>query len=208
MRVLELFKGTGSVTKYCSQHAEYEVVSLDIDPQSEATHTCNILDWDYTAYPKGHFDIVWASPPCTEYSTMLFRRARRLEEADSIVQKVLEIIRYYEPQSWFIENPFSGLLKKRVFMRDIPYVVVSYCRYGYAYQKHTCIWTNALGFVPKRCRFDCDALENGKHQALVIKTRSLATKHSIPQPLIQELLEEAREMCPLAHRLRRYPRAS
>ena len=202
MRILELFKGSGSISKYCQEHAEYEVLSLDIDPNSKADVTCNILEWDYNKYEKGHFDVVWASPPCTEYSTMLFRRARRLDEADAIVRRVLDIIAYFEPPYWFIENPRNGLLKTREFMRDKPYYDVSYCKYGYEYQKHTRIWTNALEFVPKKCCFDCNSLVDGKHKALVLKTKSLTAKHSIPPLLVKDLIETARETYPLARRAR------
>ena len=51
MRVLELFKGTGSLTKYCEANG-WECVSLDIEPKFGATHTCDILDFDYTQYPE------------------------------------------------------------------------------------------------------------------------------------------------------------
>ena len=29
---------------------------------------CNIMDWDYKVYPPKHFEVISASPPCTEYS--------------------------------------------------------------------------------------------------------------------------------------------
>ena len=66
MRVLELFSGTGSVGKVCKEK-DWEVISLDL---KNAEINCNILDWDYTIYPPGHFDIIWASPPCDTFSCL------------------------------------------------------------------------------------------------------------------------------------------
>ena len=188
MRVLELFRGTGSIGKYCEELG-YDVFSLDIDPKAQASVTTDIMNWDYAMYPVGHFDIIWASPPCTEYSTMCFRRPRKLDVADAIVQRVLDIINYFKPTTWYIENPRSGMLKTRPFMVGLPYYDVSYCRYGYLYRKHTRIWTNMKGFKPLYCNKDCESMKEGKHTSLVLKTRSLAAKHSKPQPRVKALID-------------------
>ena len=58
MRLLELFSGTRSIGRAFIEKG-FEVVSVDIDPKANATHTCNILDWDCTVYPPDHFDVVW-----------------------------------------------------------------------------------------------------------------------------------------------------
>jgi len=66
-RLLELFCGTKSVGKVF-EPAGYEVVSLDYDTKFDATHTEDILAWDYKQYPVGHFDVIWASPDCTTWT--------------------------------------------------------------------------------------------------------------------------------------------
>ena len=66
MRVLELFSGTHSVGKVCNEKG-WEVISLDL---KDADINQNILEWDYTMYPVGHFDIIWASPPCDTFSRL------------------------------------------------------------------------------------------------------------------------------------------
>ena len=64
INVLELFSGTGSIGKVCKQ-LDWNVVSVDM--LLPADHQVDIMEFDYKQYPKDHFDIVWASPPCTNY---------------------------------------------------------------------------------------------------------------------------------------------
>ena len=45
-RALDLFSGTGSVSRELENQG-FHVTSLDIDPRAHATHTCNILKWEY-----------------------------------------------------------------------------------------------------------------------------------------------------------------
>lgn len=191
IKVLELFKGTGSVGKYCSQFPDiYEVISLDIEPRFKATFTESILTWDYKKYEVGHFDIIWASPPCTEYSLCLTSRPRDFSVGDPIVLKALEIIDYLKPTIWFVENPQTGYLKTRPFMKDIPFYDVSYCKYGHPLRKQTRIWTNLKDFCPKVCKQDCENMENGKHKnGRAFFDNKKSKRMIIPQPLITSLFE-------------------
>ena len=114
-RLLELFCGTKSVGR-AFEAAGWEVVSLDIVSKFEPT----------TTFPPHHFDMVWASPVCTEYSCVLMTRLRRLLEGDALVLSALEIIAHFDPLMWIVENPATGLLKTRPFMepggRDLLHV--------------------------------------------------------------------------------------
>ena len=107
MRLLELFSGTGSVGTVAKQLG-YNVVSLDL---KQADINIDILQWDYTTYEVGYFDIIHASPPCIEYSMALTTRPRDIIKANEIVLKCLEIIEYLKPKYYTIENPQTGLLK-------------------------------------------------------------------------------------------------
>mgnify|MGYP000213327476 CR=1 FL=1 len=83
MKLLELFSGTGSVGNV-ARSLGFDVISLDL---KNADINTDILDWDYTIYPVGYFDVVWASPPCTEYSKAKSRGNRNIEYANQIVLK-------------------------------------------------------------------------------------------------------------------------
>ena len=164
MSVLELFSGTRSVGKVCDEIG-WKTVSVDLI--LEADHKCDIMEFDYKQYPQDHFDVVWASPPCTAYSNLQncwLNRERKgkvftkecmeedRKEADKLVLKTLEIIDYFKPSLWFIENPQTGQLRKREMMKDIPFYDVDYCMYSdWGYKKRTRIWTNKEHFSPKLC---------------------------------------------------------
>ena len=152
MRILELFSGTGSVGRAFASRG-WEVVSLDLDPKTDATIHANVLEWDHTVFPPGHFDAVWASPCCTHYSCARrgAKTPRNLDLADSLVRRSLEIIGYFQPQAWFIENPQTGLLKDRPFMSGVPFADVDYCAYcDWGYRKRTRLWNN-VGFQGRHC---------------------------------------------------------
>ena len=112
---------------------------VDIDARFKPTIVADILCWDFSMYPSGFFHTIWSSPPCTEYSRALTTRKRNLKLADRVVQKTLEIIKYFNPVRWYLENPRWGLLKDRRFMREIPFVdleQISVARLNTFFQRH------------------------------------------------------------------------
>jgi hypothetical protein len=167
---LELCAGTCSFSNVAITHG-YTPVTVDIDPEFNTTHVCDILDFDFrTLYPDpNHFDMIWCSPPCTQYSNAKRSGVRDFETADAIVSKCLEIILYYLPAQWYIENPYTGYLKSRPIMEGIPFVQVNYCAYDPArgMKKSTAIWTNDKQFGPRLCPGEgkCPAMEGPRHRA-------------------------------------------
>ena len=203
-RLLELFSGTKSVSKAIGSRYN-EIVSVDILEKFEPSVVSDILRWDYKIYPPGHFDAIWASPPCTEYSKMKYISGapRNLELADRIVQRTIEIIDYFQPERWYIENPQTGLLKDRPFMLGIPFTDVDYCMYSdWGYKKKTRIWT-AVDYEGKLCDKKCGNINNGIHGSPIMPfkvynlDKSLAVYRSqnkdylyrIPEKLIVELFD-------------------
>ena len=141
LRALDLFSGTGSVAEALRAWG-YEVVTVDNDKSRKADVQESILGWDYSQYPAGYFDIVAASPPCTEYSqAMTAKRPRRLRQADALVAKALEIIQHLEPRLWWIENPRWGLLRTRSVVKDLPFLDLDFCQFSSdGFRKATRFW--------------------------------------------------------------------
>ena len=102
MRLLELFSGTGSVGSVFRRHG-WEVVSLDL--VGTPTIRADILQFDYRQL-GGTFDLVWASPCCTQYSIARSKAKtpRNLAHADALVRRAFEIVAYFKPRCWAIEN--------------------------------------------------------------------------------------------------------
>lgn len=197
MRILELFSGTGSVG-HAFELLGWRVTSLDILPG--ATITSDILDWDYAAHaPEGFYDFIWASPPCTHYSIARTKALtpRDFELADSIVNKTLEIIEYFNPTMWLIENPQTGYLKTRPMMQGLPWWDLTYCKYGFPYKKKTRIWGVLPTFAPTRpCskEHNCEHIRDGKHPAIAQRGTTIRTTghtlrelYSIPPDLCDEI---------------------
>jgi len=177
MKVLELFSGTGSVGK-CCKALGWEVVSVDL--LLPADHQVDILDFDYKQYKKDEFDIVWASPPCTNYSKLqdswlgrmrkgeIYTREiqeKEMNEDDKLVLRTLEIIDYFNPEYWFIENPAGSKMKDRPFMKDLNNYVVDYCMYSdWGYRKRTRIWTNKKDWNALKCDKNCGNMVGSLHK--------------------------------------------
>ena len=213
INVLELFSGTGSVGKVCDKLG-WNSVSVDLI--ADADHKVDIMEFDYKQYPKDYFQVVWASPPCTNYSKLqdgwlgrmrkgeIYTREiqeKEMNQDDKLVLKALEIIDYFNPDLWFIENPSSSRMKDRSFMKDIPFYLVDYCMYSdWGYRKRTRIWTNKKEFFPKLCDKNCGNMIGNLHKTNLgnserrEKTKGSATsqndRYRIPEDLIISLFTD------------------
>lgn len=156
MRLLELFCGTKSVGQVFEKIG-YEIISLDYNPKFNATHTENILTWDYTIYPPDHFDVIWASPDCRSFSLAGSGKHRSLkniygyteiaELSNKMIYSLIKILKYFNCKAWFIENPRALLQHYPPFTQFIKDVnanknLVYYGNYNWGFPKPTNIWSN------------------------------------------------------------------
>jgi hypothetical protein len=203
MKLLELFSGTGSVGFKWREH--HEVISVDIDGKFGPEIVTDILKWDHTLLDFRP-DFIWASVPCEQYSIArtTAKTPRNLELADALVNKTLEIIKYFKNINpdliWFIENPDSSLLWKRFDFYQ--HVRLDYCQYGAYYRKRTRIATNSKWIPRNLCNSKtCVRCVDGKHMQsaqrgpskvglvrMINDTCSLNKLHALPLELTDEIL--------------------
>ena len=212
LKVLDLFSGSKSVQKAVDDKLArfFEVTSLDL---ARADINIDILDWDYqNEFKPGDFDVIWCSPPCTFFSPL--RRcnigrfgitAESIEEdiqnkGIPLLRKSEEIIEYFKPKFYFIENGMMSRLKNFVAKNPTQFYTVDYCSYGFEYRKRTNIWTNLPRrfFEPQLCEKDCGSynFETNRHKKQVNDfgggTNALVTggrcrRSAVPARLIQSL---------------------
>lgn len=139
MKMLDLFNGGGSV---CSVFRErgWDVVTLDIDSSNNPDICADIMDVNPLLMQDkyGHFDFIWASPPCECFSVASIGKhwhkggipkTEKAQQAKCILRKTKELIEVLSPPFWLIENP-RGMMRKMDILILAPRVTVTYCQYG------------------------------------------------------------------------------
>lgn len=185
-KVLELFSGTHSIGRVCKERGiEVVSLDRDLgdtcpfDENYKSLHHIkeDIMTWDYKVFDPKTFYLITASPVCLWWSSLrnswIGRKSKTINPNGKIVtkedlerdiqmygipmvDKVFEILDYFKPEYFIIENPSTGLMKNYI-NNLIPYYDVDYCKYSeWGYKKKTRIWTNIENFKPKICKDDCE----------------------------------------------------
>ena len=201
MRIWDLCSGTGSVSKVWAD-AGHETLTLDLDRKCAPDICADILTWEYTSFSLDCPDFIWCSPPCTQYSKARTRAKtpRDLEGADAIVQRCLDIIAYWKPRFWVIENPQTGLLKTRDVIQGLSWKDVDYCSYQdpVLYRKRTRLWTNCTCWVPRppcthvghphSAQKGPQRVRGRPGQFLEDDVMKLSTLHQVPRALTTDIM--------------------
>lgn len=209
-KLLELFKGTGSVG-VTAKKMGWKVLSLDNDPTFSPDIVEDVLKWDYKSIPTP--DFIWASPPCTTFSLAAAWVKHRqpgtgkalteeAKEGDRILRRTLLIIRYFlkkNPNLKFcIENPL-GFMRKMKELSSFERYTTSYSAYGFPVSKPTDFWTNFhLSLKPRQP----GTHTIGKGEKWVVKLREYMDRKGrnvkrmdsllgmVPYPLVKTILEQ------------------
>lgn len=96
--MLDLFCGLGGASA-AFREAGWEVIGVDIEPKFKPDIIADLTDWHWEG---GAVDLIWASPPCQEFSTV--RRPRIYDPDMSLVEASRRIIEEVAPDWWVIEN--------------------------------------------------------------------------------------------------------
>jgi hypothetical protein len=203
-RLLELFKGTGSVGK-AAKRKGMEVKSLDFLEKYKPDILADMLTWDYKKWSQENSnyipDFIWASPPCNTFSTLAYplkeRNTKtatpysaRAKQGTQILYRTLEVIRHFQrlnPKLLFIiENP-RGMMRMDAKMKKIPMETTTYCAYGDFKRKPTDFWNNLPNGLTLKPVCGCP---NPDMITSVEDLRTIEERYSIPQRLMTKLLME------------------
>jgi hypothetical protein len=201
MYILELFAGSKSIGNVAEQ-LRMNVYSSDIEQFGGIDYVVDILEFDVNKVPFKP-DIIWASPPCTGFSVAAIGRNWTKTDGDAIpksdtarlgielVKKTIEIIDYFNPKYFFIENP-RGMLRKLQIMQRFKRHSVTYCQYGDSRMKPTDIWTNSQTWIPRPACKNGDTCHVSAPRGSRTGTQGLANafeRSKIPNQLCEEILK-------------------
>jgi C-5 cytosine-specific DNA methylase len=99
--MLDLFSGSGAASRAAAVRG-WEVLRIDNGEGTAADLRIDLATWDASNVTPGHYDLVWASPPCTKLSTA--GRNRNTEEGLVLVRAALRLIEKLRPRWWVLEN--------------------------------------------------------------------------------------------------------
>lgn len=118
-RMLDIYSGLGGASEAFVK-AGWEVHRLENNVLlREVPHTkmIDVLEWPFDEIPIGYYDFIWASPPCTAFSTayaaprsVAARKGEKYDPDLTLLRKAKEIIDHLQPPYWVIEN-VSGASK-------------------------------------------------------------------------------------------------
>jgi len=201
MNILELFAGSKSIGNVAEQ-LRMNVYSSDIEQFGGIDYVVDILEFDVNKVPFKP-DVIWASPPCTGFSVAAIGRNWTKIDGDAIpksdtarlgielVKKTIEIIDYFNPKYFFIENP-RGMLRKLQIMQRFKRHSVTYCQYGDSRMKPTDIWTNSETWIPRPACKNGDPCHISAPRGSRTGTQGLANafeRSKIPNQLCEEILK-------------------
>ena len=198
MKVLDLFCGLGGWSK-AFHDAGHECTGIDIKNIGYPYRfiKADLNDWK----PDQHYDIILASPPCTQFC--IFKKHVHGNQDERIgldlVYRTYYLIELIKPKYWVIEN-VKGLAE----FIDKPNEIIAYNRHKDG--KKAFLWSNIgkLGFLDKMIIYRARTANkykkykklNPNYKKPINKTstcKSTADLGLIPYPLSKAVLDKIKE---------------
>lgn len=117
----DLCAGLGGASLAFTVDPGWEVHRIENNPEIDVPFTehLNVLNWMDWVWDHEHAakpDLIWASPPCTDFSRGFSapgptaqREGRRFHPNMRIVRACEDIIEFVEPKHWVIENVMGAI---------------------------------------------------------------------------------------------------
>jgi len=138
--MLDLFSGLGGASQSFLENG-WEIDRIENNPAlGYVAHTKiqDVRNWmDDLEIPAGYYDLIWASPPCLEFS-MAYNAPKSVARRDNIqfepnMQLMLEaqrIIQAFQPKYWVIENVMGAQEFFNPILGKPTQIINSFCLWG------------------------------------------------------------------------------
>jgi site-specific DNA-cytosine methylase len=102
VKMLDLFSGIGGASAAMRERG-WEVTTVDNNPAFKPAIVADIKD--YERFQGLTFDLIWASPPCEEFSREFMPWCKTgVNPSMELVEATLTVISWCKPRFWVIEN--------------------------------------------------------------------------------------------------------
>ena len=213
--VLDLFCGLGGFSQAFDDSERWTVTTVDIEARFDPDICADVMDRRPSDFDQ-EFDVVLASPPCTQFSIAASSLERIVDgepqtddarDAVTLAHHTVGLVQGLSPSYWVLENPRGYL---RQFLGD-PTATVTYCQYGESYMKPTDLWGHHPPMTYRRCqtgqschadntdgdhggRGNCDVMDDGKSRTAFQQVTS-GTKSAERAKVPYQLSASIRDAC-------------
>lgn len=119
--MVDMFSGLGGASEAFIDREDWVVIRFDNNPLLKDVRETIISDDMFSLIPgiPGEIELLWASPPCREFSHGFNSPVSRMRRAEKgyenfvpsldLLQKTIEIIDRVKPKFWVIENVVGAI---------------------------------------------------------------------------------------------------
>lgn len=200
MNVVELFSGSGTFTDIFKS-AGHNTFSIDLRKRKgvcEPDLRKDIMQLTSQDIPFNKCHVLWASPPCDVWSYASndfhwdefgYPKTIKCLKHIQLLNKCLELIEQISPEYYFIENPRGRMRKSPMIKQFLSRTSgsIKSCTlssYGFPTTKPTNIFTNAIGWIPRKMH----AFGRGAKVRYRFDNITKCSRQKTPRPLAEDIL--------------------